>query len=323
VIDITKPLRFLILGYGTSGRSTAKFLEANGHEVVIFDDNIASTHSLIHSSGFNNLDAVVKSPGVPFMSHNIHPLVKMANEVEVPVISNYDVFALYHPESRIVVITGTNGKSTTTALIHHILVKSGVKAAIGGNIGIPYGDLSEADIYIFEMSSYELAISQYMNIETCCILNIEPDHLENHGDFKNYISAKHRALDHAKFKIISSEDKYTFKKYANVADIVVSDRDNTKADIYIRERVLMDHGDVICDLSSFSELRGRHNHQNAAFAYAVCKHIGIFPKEIARYISSFKALPHRMNIVRKMGETLFINDSKATNPDAAARALDT
>jgi UDP-N-acetylmuramoylalanine--D-glutamate ligase len=174
------------------------------------------------------------------------------------------------------------------------------------------------------MSSYELAISKYMNFDTCCVLNIEPDHLENHGNFKNYIAAKHNGLDHAKYKIISYEDKNTFEKYRDTADVIISDREkNTESDIYIVERILMDKGKVICDLSTFSELRGQHNHQNAAFAYAVCEHIGIFPKEIARYMGSFKALPYRMNIVKKIGEILFINDSKATNPDSSAKALGT
>lgn len=319
VIDINKPCRFLILGYGVSGISTANFLRQKGHDITVFDDNIESTVASLDNMTF---DAVIKSPGVPFMPHNIHPIIQKACDYNIPVISNYDVFALYHPEARVIVVTGTNGKSTTTALIHHILTKSGVNATMGGNIGIPYGDLKESDVYIFEMSSYELAISKYMKFDTCCLLNIEPDHLDIHGNFENYIEAKHRGLDAAKTKIISYEDPHTFEKYKNTA-ITISDRDNRVADVYVKERALIDNNKIVCDLSSFSELRGTHNHQNAAFAYTVCKHLGISPKEIARHMASFKALPHRMNIVRKIDDVLFVNDSKATNPESSAKALDT
>lgn len=302
-----------------SGNSTAKFLKQKGHDITIFDDNIKNTADFVKNMEF---DAIVKSPGIPFMKHNMHPIIHKANECGIPVISNYDVFSVYHPEARVIVITGTNGKSTTTALLHHILSKAGVNVSMGGNIGIPYGDLKESDIYVFEMSSYELAVSRYMNFDVCCLLNIEPDHLEIHGSFENYIAAKHRGLDTAKTKIISCEDQYTFEKYKADA-IIISYQDNRNADIYIKEHTLIDNNSVICDLSAFSELRGTHNHQNVAFAYAVCKHLGIPPKEVARYVASFKALPHRMNIVRKINDILFINDSKATNPDSAAKALDT
>lgn len=319
MIDINKTCRFLILGYGISGTSTTKFLEQKGHHVTVFDDNIQST---IETFKDINFDAIIKSPGIPFMPHNMHPIVQQAYEHDVPVISNYDIFSIYNPEARVIVVTGTNGKSTTTALIHHILTRSGVNVGMGGNIGIPYGDLKESDIYVFEMSSYELAISKYMNFDTCCLLNITPDHLENHGSFENYIAAKHRGLEAAKTKIISHNDPYTFEKYKN-SSIVLSDKETPENNIYIKEHTLIDDNTVICDLSSFSELRGTHNHQNASFAYTVCKQIGIVPKEISRHMATFKALPHRMNIVRKMNNILFINDSKATNPDSAAKTLNT
>ncbi len=322
MLDITKPRRFLVLGCGVSGVSTARFLKYKEHDVITFDDKLDSFDDFINSIDFSQFDAVVKSPGIPFMPHNAHPLVLRANDYGIPIISNYDVFALYHPDSRIISVTGTNGKSTTTALIYHILSKAGVKISMGGNIGIPYGDLNESDIYVFEMSSYELAISKYMQFDTCCLLNIECDHLENHGNFENYILGKHNGLNHAVHKIISYEDAITYEKYKENS-LVVSHTGNTEADIYVKEGALIDHGDIVCDLTAFSELRGKHNHQNAAFAYAVCKHLGIFPKEIARYIASFKALPHRMNIVCKANNVLFVNDSKATNPDSASKALDT
>lgn len=322
VLDIARVCKFLVVGYGISGISTAKFLKKKGHEVIIYDDAIESTHKLIDELNFNEIDAIVKSPGIPFMEHNAHIFVKKAREFNVEIISHYDIFAIFNPEARVIAVTGTNGKSTTTALINHILVKSGVRSSMGGNIGIPYCDLPESDIYIFEMSSYELAVSQYLKFDICCVLNIEPDHLENHGSFENYIAAKHRGLDYAKTKIISYEDGVTMSTYGDGAIKISSVRD-INADIHINEGTIIDENGAICDLYSFSELRGKHNHQNAAFAYAVCKHIGIFPKEIAKNIASFKSLPHRMSVIRKIGDILFVNDSKATNPDSAAKALDT
>jgi UDP-N-acetylmuramoylalanine--D-glutamate ligase len=320
-VFLTGPKKILILGYGVAGSSTASFLQKKGHEIVIYDDNIKDTYNFARSNDLKRIDAIIKSPGVPFMPHNMHPIIKMAKEYKIPMFSNYDIFSLYHPEAKVIAITGTNGKSTTTALIYHILLKSGVKVCMGGNIGIPYGDLEHADVYIFELSSYELAFSKHLNFDTCCVLNIKPDHLENHGNFKNYITAKHNGLDYAKYKIISMEDEITYEKYNETADIIVSTK-NKNNGIHIAEKILIDNNKVICDLSFFSELRGNHNYQNIAFAYAVCKHLEMFPKEIARHIATFKALPHRMCVIRQINKILFVNDSKATNPDSAAKALE-
>jgi UDP-N-acetylmuramoylalanine--D-glutamate ligase len=323
MIDIrNKGLKFLILGYGVSGKSTYSFLKDRGYLVSVFDDTRASENPAIED--IRNFDVVVKSPGVPFMQHNIHPVVREANEAGVPVVTNYDVFSLFNSRARTVMITGTNGKSTTSALTDHILRESGRKSVVGGNIGIPYGDLPmAADIYVFEMSSYELAVSKYMDFEIGCILNIEPDHLENHGSFENYIMAKHNGLDHSKIKIISYDDENTMARYRGEA-ITISDRGNMMADIYVddNERLVDNMNNVESDLSGLSGLRGRHNRQNSAFAYAVCSHFGLSADDILSGMASFKSLPHRLNIVRTIGNTLFVNDSKATNPGAGACALE-
>ncbi len=315
---------FLIVGYGTSGKSAFNFLKSLGHNVYVYDDNIPNTRNVVDNINWGVVDYVIKSPGIGFMEHNIHPIIKIAVEHDVPVISCYDLFMMYNPEARVISITGTNGKSTTTALVHHILKKSGINSSMGGNIGIPYFDLPRSDVYVFEMSSYELASSRNLNFDVAAIINIRPDHLDKHGSFENYVIAKHRSLDCSNVKVISYEDTITYEKYAGAENTIVISRDgNTKADIYICEGVLMDRGNVILDLSNFSEIRGKHNHENVAFAYAICRNFNIPPKEIAKNIASFKSLPHRLNVVRKINNVLFVNDSKATNPDSASKALDT
>lgn len=322
--DISSKKMFLILGYGISGRSVCNFLKKHGHEVIVYDDNIENTHNCLESVDFSKIDAVIKSPGVPFMEHNQHFIVKKAKLMNIPIISGYDIFMLYNPNACVVSITATNGKSTTTALVQHILKKSGINSSMGGNIGVPYFDLPKSDVYVFEMSSYELACSKYMKFHSACVLNIEPDHLENHGTFENYINAKQSSLEYAKNRFISYEDEYAMKKYKNQKNIItISNTGNKNADIYVCDGLLMDKNDVICDLSAYTELRGKHNHQNAAFAYAICKNLGVFPKEISKNMATFKSLPHRLHIVRKIENILFVNDSKATNPDSAAKALDT
>ncbi len=324
MIDISGKCNVLVLGYGVSGKSIYKFLKEKGHDVFVFEDSDADVPDRITDIDWNNIDFLVKSPSIPFMSFNCHHVVEEAIKNGIPVISCFDVFRLHNPDAKIVAITGTNGKSTTTALIHHILNKSGVSVKMGGNIGIPYNELPKADVYIFEMSSYELASSKYLDFDIAAVLNVEPDHLQFHGDFDNYVFAKHLALENSKSKIVSYEDFVTMSKYKDAADVTtLSFRDNNKAAIHIYEGALMDSGMAVIDLTVLMELRGKHNHQNALFAYQVCKQLGLQPKEIAKNMQSFKALPHRLNTVRKIKNVLFVNDSKATNPGSSARALDT
>ena len=307
-----------------SGKSIYDFLITKGCNVSVFDDTNANIPNKVISVNWKNIDLVVKSPSIPFMSHNCHTIIGEAEDRSIPIISTFDVFRIYNPNAKIISITGTNGKSTTTALICHILKKSGLLVQMGGNIGIPYCDLPKADAYIFEMSSYELASSNYLDFEIAAVLNIEPDHLSFHGNFENYVLAKHKSLSYAKTRIVSYEDFVTMSQYKDSADVTtISTRGNKAANIYVYEGAIIDEGKVVADLAGFTELRGKHNHQNAIFAYEVCKKLGVATREIANHMLSFKALPHRMNTVRKIGNVLFVNDSKATNPDSAAKALDT
>ncbi|MBQ9335565.1 MAG: UDP-N-acetylmuramoyl-L-alanine--D-glutamate ligase [Alphaproteobacteria bacterium] len=322
VLDIRTCRNVLIVGYGVSGKSAYEFLKSNGLHVTVYDDGDGNIPDKV-SELSNDIDLVVKSPSVPFMDHNCHRIIKQAKESNIPVISAFDVFRLYSPSAKIIAVTGTNGKSTTTALIRHILKKSGVSIEMGGNIGVPYFDMPRADWYVLEMSSYELASSQYLDFEMACVLNIEPDHMGFHGNFENYVSAKHRALDNAKLRFISYEDQNTLNKYASQSNVItISTENEPKANIYTFENtVLSNYTDgAAIDLSGLG-LPGKHNYQNIEFAYAVCKQFGLQSRVIMSHVMSFTPLPHRLNTVRRIGNIVFVNDSKATNPMSSAGAL--
>ncbi|MDR0744816.1 MAG: UDP-N-acetylmuramoyl-L-alanine--D-glutamate ligase [Holosporales bacterium] len=322
ILSVNKNI--LVFGYGISGAGAYKFLKNRGHNVSTFDEFKSDIPNKITTIDFKKIDFIVKSPSIPYLKHNIHPVLKEAQEHEIPILSNFDVFKLYNPNAKIIAVTGTNGKSTTTSLIYQILKKAKYSASMGGNIGISYFDLPKSDYYVFEMSSYELASSRYLDFEIGCVLNIEPDHISFHDSFENYIFAKHLLIDHSKTKVISQEDKLSMEKYWNLEGLItVSTSNNPTAHYYVMEGALIDSGIAIIDLANLTELRGTHNHQNALFAYAVCRKLGLQSKEIARNIQSFKALSHRMNCVRKIENILFINDSKGTNPGSAKRALET
>ncbi len=326
MIDIDSCRNILVIGYGISGKSTYNFLKKKGFNVSVYDDVRIEIPDKIENVVWNEVDLVIKSPAIPFMEHNCHKIIRQANENNIPVISTFDLFRIYNPNAKIIAVTGTNGKSTTTALTYHILKKSGFSVQMGGNIGVPYFDLEQSDWYVFEMSSYELASSKYLNFEIACILNIEPDHIEVHGSFENYVKAKHMALDNAKLRLISYEDKLTLTKYANQENIItISTECEQNADIHVCESALLDNNSdrLILDLSGISNLRGKHNHQNIEFAYAICKKLGVPSREILKNIQNFIPLPHRLNTIRKIGSVLFVNDSKATNPGSAAKALAT
>ncbi len=316
----------LVVGYGVSGKSVYEFLKKRGVNVSVYDDRDGNIPDRVMDVQCKHFDVVIKSPSIPFMLHNCHPVIKEANDTGIPVLSTFDVFRIYNPNAKIIAVTGTNGKSTTTALICHIMHKAGFSVEMGGNIGVPYFEMPQAEWYVLEMSSYELASSQYLDFEISCVLNIEPDHLAFHGNLEYYASAKHKALEHAQFRFISYEDEITMSRYAYRDNVVtISTENEPNSDIYVCENAIFNNSTnrIAVNLSVFPNLRGKHNHQNIAFAYAICKHLGLQSREIINHISSFVPLPHRLNTVRKIGNVVFVNDSKATNPGSAARALAT
>jgi UDP-N-acetylmuramoylalanine--D-glutamate ligase len=326
-VDFHSKRTVLVVGYGISGKSVYNFMVKLGHRVFAVDDNdTAGAPDKLHEIIWDDIDVVVKSPSVPIMQHNMHHAIRKAIECEVPVISTFDVFKLHNPDTKLIAVTGTNGKSTTASLIFHILSDAGFSVRLGGNIGIPYFDMDESEFCVLEMSSYELASSRFLDFYIACVLNIEPDHCEFHGSFENYMDSKHAALESSMFKVISCDDEHTVGKFSTVPNVVtVSLSDCCGSDIYIREDALHDRElqRVVIDLTGMTNLLGKHNHQNIEFAYAICKKIGVPTQEIAKSVHSFKPLPHRINVVRQISNIIFVNDSKATNPMSAANALAT
>ena len=313
----------LLVGYGVSGVSVFNFLKSRGNNVFVYDDYKSDAiPNKITSVNWNIIDYVVKSPSIHIMHHNIHPIIQEAIDNNKEIYSTFDIFRLCNPNAKIIGITGTNGKSTTTALVYSILKNAGLSVQMGGNIGIPYSDLEPSEYYVFEMSSYEISSSKLLQFDIGAVINIEPDHLDWHGSFENYIESKQTLLDNSKIKIISYEDEYSLSKYKSDS-ITISLDNESQASYYIKERLLMQDNNIILDLSNVKYLIGTHNYQNIMFAYAICKSMNIDDNVIINTINNFEPLPHRINIVRKIDNILFVNDSKGTNPGSSARALDT
>ena len=328
-INISNIKNILVIGYGVTGKSVYNFLKKlKGHNVVVYDDSKQQNiPNCVTDIDWNNIDLVIKSPAIHIMPHNRHKIIAEALEHNKLIISALDLFILSNPKAKIIGITGTNGKSTTVTLLYNIMKNANLSVALGGNIGLPYFDVPKSDYYVFEISSYELASSKYLKFYIGAILNIEPDHLDFHGSFEEYIKAKHKIIDTAEIKFISYEnktslDKYQDTKYRDTA-ITISTYNEPKADYYIDEGVLINHKhNMLLDLSVLANSYGWHNDQNTAFAYAISVALGIKTKCISQTISNFQPLPHRINRVKKCGNVLFINDSKATNPSATSKALE-
>jgi UDP-N-acetylmuramoylalanine--D-glutamate ligase len=258
---------------------------------------------------------VVVSPGVPI---NRHPIAAKARAANVPLIGDIELFAQARaelPPHKVVGITGTNGKSTTTALIHHILETAGIPARLGGNIGLPIlgqEPLPEGGIYVLELSSYQIDLTQTLDCDVAVLLNITPDHLDRYDGFEGYAASKARLFamqskGHAAIVGIGDEASQAVAK-----QIARSGRaeDLTK----------MAPG-VCMDQSGWPALQGPHNAQNALAAIAACEALGVDQASIDRGLASFPGLPHRMERVVTWNGVLFVNDSKATNPTSTAPAL--
>ena len=287
--------------------------------------------------------ALILSPGIPFRFPEPHRLVRMAQLVGVPVIGDMELFARAVNElkdferPRIVGVTGTNGKSTTTALIGHILRTCGKDVRVGGNIGIGVLDLEKLHsgaIYVLELSSYQLDLVETLKCDVAVMLNLSPDHLSRHGGMDGYVQAKRRIFRNqgpADWAIIGVDDTRSqvmctqlsaegLRKVAPVSAEYglgrgVSVLDGQLCDS-LTGRAAPPH-----DLAKARALPGRHNQQNAAAAYTACRALGLEPNDILAAIAGFRGLPHRLETIGVIDGVRFINDSKATNASAAEQAL--
>ncbi len=336
--------RVALFGLGGSGLSTAKALVAGGADVLAWDDSEKSVEKAraagiatadLREIDFADCDALVLAPGVPLTHPVPHWTVEKAKAAGVEIIGDIEIFcrerALLDPDAPFVAITGTNGKSTTTALIGHILRQAGLDAEIGGNIGTPILDLDPPNagrVHVIECSSYQIDLAPSLNPTVGVLMNLSEDHLERHGTMENYSAIKERLVRGADTAVVGTDDDIS----AAIADRLeaggvkverISHSHAVKAGIVAQGSRLVraPGGEELADLKGVGSLRGRHNAQNAAAAFATCLALDLDPDVIARGLQTFPGLAHRMEQVGHLGHVLFVNDSKATNADSAEQAL--
>ena len=335
-----------LFGLGGSGLMTARALEAGGARVDVWDDN-AERQAAAEEAGlavldlseadFGRYEALVLAPGVPLTHPEPHWTVKQAQDAGTPVIGDVELFAVERervcPEAPFVAITGTNGKSTTTALIAHVLSEVGMDVQMGGNIGRPVLDLdgfSEDKVYVVEVSSYQIDLAPSLQPDVGVLMNLSPDHLDRHGTMENYASIKERLVKAARLAVVGVDDEMSAAIAQRLIDAelqvdCISCLSPVEQGVYALDGKVFEafEGESTCvaDLAQAQALRGAHNGQNAAAAVSVCGALGLEPEEIAKALISFPGLAHRLKLVARSGKVLFINDSKATNAEAAAHAL--
>jgi UDP-N-acetylmuramoylalanine--D-glutamate ligase len=324
-----------VLGLGKSGLVAARALAASGTEVWAWDDDEAKRKALsttdLYKCDWSRPSALVLSPGIPHRYPAPHPIAAKAVAANVPIIGEVELLFRAQPKATFVGITGTNGKSTTTALIGHLLRRAGKRAEVGANLGTPalaLAPLEEGGIYVLEMSSYQLELVPTARFDVAVLLNITPDHLERHGGMAGYIAAKRRIFDRQRpqdWAAIGIDDEHCRAIRAELGDrhvIAVAIGREASSAITVRNGILSDEtGREIMDLAKALALPGLHNWQNAAAAFAVGRALGLSTASIAAGIETYPGLPHRQELIATREGVRFINDSKATNADAAAKAL--
>ncbi len=324
-----------VLGLGRSGRAVARALGREGAAVFAFDDRPEALRAAAVPGlrpgvpqDVRRLDLLVVSPGVPLA----HPLAVSARHAGVRVVGDIQLFAELHPRLRLLGITGTNGKSTTAALLHHLLTAAGLRAHLGGNIGTPVFELDPkpGEAVVLELSSFQLELCTRLPLELALWLNFAPDHLDRHGTAEAYLAAKRRIFDGLSPRgtaVVVVEDPLSRAladelERSHVRVLRVGGEGERLA-LSVRDGLLSDPatGAALADLRRLERLRGRHNHLDAAAAFAAARALGIAVPELARGLAAFGGLPHRMEPVATIEGVRFVNDSKATNPEAAARSL--
>ena len=310
--------RYAVLGLARSGLATVRALVASGAHVTAWDakeearaqapSEVTLADPLaIDLAGF---DGMVVSPGVPI---NRHPIADHARKAGVPIIGDIELFALARaelPAHRVVGITGTNGKSTTTALIHHILETAGIPSRLGGNIGLPILSqeaLPEGGVYVLELSSYQIDLTRSLACDVAVLTNVTPDHLDRYDGFADYAAAKERL--------------FTLQHADQTAVIATGDDPSRMIASRVAHRLVRVSAHDIADQTLWPSLQGPHNAQNVACAKAVARALGVDDEAIEAGLRSYPGLAHRMERVRERAGVLFVNDSKATNPTSTAPAL--
>jgi UDP-N-acetylmuramoylalanine--D-glutamate ligase len=334
--------RVAVFGLARSGTACIEALRLGGAEVLAWDDAAEAVAKARDSNvsvsdlkavDFKTLDSLVLSPGVPLTHPKPHWTVEKARVAAIEIIGDTEVFAraIAGTGAKMVAITGTNGKSTTTALVGHLFQAAGRDCDVGGNIGRaafllkpPAKDL----IYALELSSFQIDLMPSLKPDAGILTNITPDHLDRHGTMENYAAVKARMFAHqtrGDAAVVGVDDPWC----EAIADSIppgpvvrrVSVLRVLKNGISAHDGILRDDGEAAIDLRPMPALKGAHNWQNACVAYGAARALGLSVAQIEAGMRSFPGLAHRMQEIGRLGAIPFINDSKATNADAAAKAL--
>jgi UDP-N-acetylmuramoylalanine--D-glutamate ligase len=344
MIDLA-PLRgssFVVLGLARSGLTTVRALRAAGIECVCWDDDQAKREAAKAegavlaepaSIDWSKWMALVISPGIPNLLPKPHPVAAAARAAGKKLICDVELLARAEPQARYVAITGTNGKSTTTALIGHILKTAGVRSEVGGNIGrgaLDLAPLGDGGVYVLELSSYQLELLETFHAHVAIWLNITPDHIDRHGDMAGYVAAKEHIFDRqtaGDCAVIGVDDDYSRGMFCRLQKrgrgaVVPLKLDQPVANgVSYRTGRLIDADAYTVDFADVPTLPGDHNAQNAAAAWATCRWLDVPREKIVAGLKTYPGLPHRQERVASVGNVIYVNDSKATNADATARAL--
>ncbi len=327
---------YAVFGLARTGLSVVAALRAAGATVTVWDDDAKKRAAIedvqVHVADLNTadlsaFDGIVVSPGVPL---NTHPLAARAAAAGVPVLGDIELFAQARaelPPHKVVGITGTNGKSTTTALIHHILAHAGVPATMGGNIGLPIlsqDALPEGGVYVLELSSFQIDLTQSLACDVAILTNITPDHLDRYDGMAGYAASKERLFDmqaDGAAAIFLSGDDYTAAIAKGRAGVPVSFDDVLGEGVSLVNGAAYVDGELLGYQADWPSLAGPHNAQNAVAAIAAARVLGLGAAAIKAGLETYPGLAHRMERVAEIGGVLYVNDSKATNPTSTAPAL--
>ena len=348
-----------VLGLGRSGLASARALKAGGALPLCWDDNQTARDTaqgegfdcvdLRKSGAFDGVAALIVSPGIPHLYPTPNPVVAAAQVAGVPVDNDIGLFFRsfatpewdnYHVPPKVVAVTGSNGKSTTAALLHHILTQAGKPVQLAGNIGRGVLDIdpgTDGGVVVLELSSYQTELARALTPDVAVFTNLSPDHLDRHGGIGGYFAAKRRLFaeggpDRAIIGVDEVEGAYLAGQLSEgpTDDRVIRVSVEAKLtgpgwQVFARKGFLSEYrkgrqvGSI--DLRSIVGLPGAHNHQNACAAYAVARSLGLSPRMIEAGLRSYPGLPHRSQIIAEAGGVTYVNDSKATNVDSAAKAL--
>lgn len=351
--------RVAVLGLGRSGLATARALLAGGAEALCWDDNPETRakaenegltiFDLTRANAWENVASLIVSPGIAHLYPEPHKVIAAASAAGVPVDNDIGLFFRsfatqdwdgFDVTPQVIAVTGSNGKSTTSALIHHVLEHVGRPVQLAGNIGRGALDIDPAvdgEVVVLELSSYQTELARSLTPDIAIFTNLTPDHLDRHGGIGGYFAAKRRLFaeggpDRAIIGVDEAEGQYLANQMAEAPqdDRVIQISVDRKLSgpgwtVFARKGFLSEYrkgrqvGSI--DLRQFPNLPGTHNHQNACAAYAALRSLGLAPKVIEKGFHSFAGLRHRSQIIAELDGVTFVNDSKATNADSALKAL--